>query len=1848
LPELVSRTRNTLNSMDELQSWRGHLLNWYETRHLAPLEPRYVSTVDSGNLAASLITLGQAMLAARHERAFSPVRWDGLHDTLALLAEAMMMDENGEVFNRTCPRVLQDMQKNIDSVRDVPEDWANMLARFCVETLPALEACARDAIADCEEGPPESLREVQTWIERTRHHIHTMERDLTAQQGWRAMVARAPPDCTDRAKAVAQALPHDLPLADAGEAFKTARDQLFEAGTLLEDDSSRRWIDELDRALEEAAQAHTALDTALHVISARVRDWAHGMDFRILLDASTRLFFIGYDVGAGRLDPNRYDLLASEARLASFFAIAKGDVGLEHWFQLGRPVTGDSNRLALVSWNGSMFEYLMPRLFQRSPASTLLGRSDRAAVDMQRTYAARLGVPWGISESGYAAQDPEGKYRYHAFGVPGLGVRRGLARDLVIAPYATLLALQLRPKAALANLRELAGMGLMGRYGFFEAVDFTADRVPVGARFVPVRSYMAHHHGMSLAALGNALCGDMLVNWFHADPHMRTVELLLSERIPWEVPVEETRDDDILPLRDGAPDVVPALHPWLPPSEGRGVLYHVITNTDMTAQLGDAAGGSLWWHRHLLTRAIGGDVDGLGGRSLYMRDIEGGALWSLNALPDEDSQSDPRRVVLHQHMVEYHHRSNGIAMSLLVGIAPGHDIEIRRIVLVNESDRPRKLSLTSCAEVVLSPIEDHERHPAFSRLFVASTHLPALDGLIFTRRGRRPEELHPVVLHRMVCDDETTIVSGFDTDRRNFLGRHGTAEAPEALDAGSLGARTGWTLDPVIALQAEVTLAPHGQSELAFVTIAAETRADAEATAHRFSTLTTLDWALDAAGRQMARSVQGYGLAPSDLPQVQALLSVLLRPRPYVTDSLTRIRAPAPAQPDLWVHGISGDAPILALLAGDGRAHSMTKTVLAAHRMWRASGLRIDLVILHDGIPGYVEPVRERLVEQLRDAGSQELLGHRGGVHLVAIDPGAPGAAKPIDASASVMLDTALGTLEAQLVGLRNIQPDAPRFVASGARNANAPAAMPPMPDLTLQNGFGGFCQKSGDYVITLEKTGPPPAPWANVLANSDFGTIVTEAGLGWTWALNSGENRLTPWRNDPVSDPQVEALYLRDEESGHVWTPTPLPAGGNSAFRVRHSIGTTTWNSVAEGLEQELRVCVATKDPVKLIRLSLHNCSAHHRRITATYFADWLLGAVAGRTDPFLMAAYDSSARALVARNARNPAFTDRVAFLSASHPPHSVTCSRPDFLGASRNMAGPEALQRWNLGEVNNCAGDVCAAYQIHLDIPPGESVEAHFVLGQGENADDTALLAERWRDAGRVRTEFDRVHAAWTSHLNAVQVSTPDIAFDIMVNRWLPYQTMSSRMNARAGFYQASGAFGFRDQLQDVLSLLQSDPQTARAHILRAAAFQFEEGDVLHWWHPPEGRGVRTRCSDDLLWLPYATAAYVEATGDTSVLAETASFLSAPPLGDQEHDRYALFERTSDCRPLMEHCERALQRAYALGADGLPLIGTGDWNDGLDRVGAKGRGQSVWLGWFLISTIRGFLNLCIATNRDDLTAVWSARLTSLITSVETAGWDGDWYLRARDDDGRPWGSAENKECRIDSISQSWAVLSGAGQSDHARRAMDAAADNLMRDDDRIVRLLDPPFDTTPRDPGYISAYPPGIRENGGQYSHAAAWLGIAFAELGEGARAKAVFDRLNPASQSDTPASARRYMTEPYAMAADIGGVAPHLGRGGWSWYTGAASWGWRLAVEHILGLRMRGGALEIRPCLPSAWNGFSARLTRGGGVIEVTCERLSGLVDGSTSIVVDGMAIRGDTVAFPQQGKTRRVQLRIATK
>ncbi|MEO7730846.1 MAG: cellobiose phosphorylase, partial [Kofleriaceae bacterium] len=854
-----------------------------------------------------------------------------------------------------------------------------------------------------------------------------------------------------------------------------------------------------------------------------------------------------------------------------------------------------------------------------------------------------------------------------------------------------------------------------------------------------------------------------------------------------------------------------------------------------------------------------------------------------------------------------------------------------------------------------------------------------------------------------------------------------------------------------------------------------------------------------------------------------------------------------------------------------------------------------------------------------------------------------------LEAAARVVLDTRDDSLAVSLQ--RSLAPRVmlPRFEATLSGAAPPPSEPPPRPVLIFDNGAGGFTADGREYVIVIPPGGATPAPWCNVLANDQFGCLVSESSLGATWSLNSGENKLTPWHNDPVFDPPSEALYLRDEETAAVWSPTPLPAGRAVATEVRHGAGYTTYASDSHGLAQVLTAFVPPGSSLKIIRLRIRNGLARHRRLTATYYAEWVLGSRRGDQTPYLTSEHVRDHRCLLATCSWNVELAERVAFVAAKDELHGFTTDRLEFLGRGGDYARPAALERWGLSSTVAPGVDPCAALQVHLELAPGEQLETHFVLGQAASRDEALALVARFRTPSVVDTAWHELGTFWDQLLDETRVATPEPAMDVMLNRWLLYQAVASRLFGRVGFYQASGAFGFRDQLQDVLALLHAAPERTRAHILETAAHQFEDGDVMHWWHPPAGRGVRTRCSDDLLWLVYVTAEYVAATGDLAILDVPVPFLTGAPLSPDEHDRYAQYERATTTAPLREHCRRALERGATAGVHGLPLMGDGDWNDGMNLVGAEGRGESVWLAWFLCATIDRFAALCVRTGEVDAAGLWRARAQGLRAQLEVCAWDGAWYLRAFHDDGSLVGSATSQACRIDSIAQSWAVLSrdaGLPATERARLAVRAADDRLVRDADRLVLLFWPPFESTLHDPGYVRAYPQGVRENGGQYTHAATWLGWAHAALGDGEAAAHIFRLLNPVLHAQTTVDARGYRVEPYVLAADIYSCPPWVGRGGWTWYTGSAAWMWRFGIEAILGLQRAEGALRIEPCIPPTWSGFQAWVHLGRQSVHIVVDNPDHVATGIATITLDGTVLASNRIHLdPAVAGTHEVLVRL---
>lgn len=1824
--DLVERMRAMLDTTDRLERWHGHLLNWYDTRTLAPLEPRYASTVDSGNLAASLVTLAQGCREITCTPPFSAMRWDGLEDCLSLLAEAFEPLKGFEPVHAQARRMLGE----IAEIRQIPRCWPTWIDRS-VDEITSIRQHLAGLVMNHEQVGPRELTEMRDWCERTEHHLRDCQRDLAALLPWLRMLAEAPREYSDLALRLEYALTPEIAMADArllGTSLENVRIKSNDAGVSA---SAQSWLTTLTESVGLAQSEWRRLEYGLLEVSRRAQKLTDDIDFTPLFDRQRKLFHIGFDVSANRVDGHYYDLLASEARLASYLAIARRTVPTDHWMHLGRPIVKHRGKLALVSWNGSMFEYLMPLLLQRSDHRTLLGESARSAVSRQQRYAARHKVPWGISESGFAALGPDGTWRYRAFGVPELGLRRDLQRDMVIAPYATALALAVDPAGAVENLRRLAEYGALRRFGFYEALDFTAERRESTGRPAPVSSYMSHHHGMSIAAIANALHDNVLVNWFQSDHRIASADLLLNERIPRELPPELQRHDLSGPTIDTE---IGARKPeaWLPPSWPRPI--GLLGNGRMSLRLAGDGSGDLEWREQALTRP-------------WERDPNCGHFLHLR-IKDSDKTLFPvgrstcaSELQFYPHKVDVSCEDAGVAVSASTFVAATDDVEVRRVRIVNKGAETVDFEFASHAEIALAGRGEWSRHPQFARLFVASEPLGA-DGLLFTHRARNPNSQPLFFAQRLLLSPGSSAMTGRSSCRSQTISRMGDSlDFPHFDKQGAQTLR--YPLDCASAFCADITLLPETETDLAVVTAVARSRDEVIDLLRRYGSFPSLDWAEQETARQTMQLLGQLGIAQEDLPDITLLQSVLLGAS--VPQKLHE--GSSPARDTLWRLALSGDHPVLCTEIGAEFDVANLRLLLSAHRFWRVRNIPADLVILHPGRPGYVDQQREQLIDIIRAAHADEWLGQRGGIHVFGLGELDGSQRSALDLAAAITIKNPGAPISEQ-VAVRVPEPEImPRFVPmaptpagrtdqieGGARSFSEP--------LSYENGFGGF-DIDGNYLVQMGTDTPVPghlpAPWTNVIANRKFGTVVSESGLGFTFCENSGENRLTPWHNDPLLDPQGEVIYLRDEETGAIWSTTPLPAGRGTCS-IRHGLGETRWTSLVDGLDHELHCFVAEDDPVKVMRLRVVNQTDKLRRVTATCFVDWILGAITDQPAPFRNSAYRPDLQAILGRNFWSSAFGGKVAFLTILNGPvHSLTTSRAEFLGISPDWQRPAGLVGWDLGDrISNQGDDAIAALQLHLEIRPGETIEATFLQGEVDNEAELETLLARWRMNGAVDAAHGRIVQVWNEHCGKVEVHTPDPAFDLMVNRWLPYQALSSRLLARTGYYQSSGAFGFRDQLQDVLGFLLSDPALARTHILRAAGHQFAEGDVLHWWHPPGGEGVRTRCSDDLLWLPFVTARYVLATGDFSVLQEQVPFLHAAELREDEHDRFDGFPAYGTAS-LWDHCTRALNRSWRLGAHDLPLIGDGDWNDGLNKVGAAGQGESVWLAWFQAATIREFARINETWKEQLLEPVWKIRATRLIDAVEQHGWDGAWYVRAFDDQGRPWGATESEECQIDSIAQSWAVLSGGGCADRARIAIDSALQRLVQPDDQIVRLLDPPFDKTPRDPGYIKAYPPGVRENGGQYSHAAAWLGIACAMLRDGANAKVVFDRINPIRQSSTQELARKYAIEPYVVAGDICAGDEQPGRGGWSWYTGAAAWTWQLGVEYILGIKLEAGRIALSPCLPPDWSGFSAML-RGDGDIEIVVrrgDRATFSVDGTETIV--------QTVDFPGQGRCLKVEMTI---
>ncbi len=1755
LAEAVDRLENTMHTVSVLEHNHGHLLNWYDTRTLEALPPRYVSSVDSGNLAGHLLAVATTCRQWAQDPGLRVDRSAGLRDAVALIREDLTRDHFATPG-------LSDLLARLD-------DAITRLPGLDPETgLQAID----DVLARLAAEVPATSEAVH-WVTALRRSVTSLRRDTTLG-------------------------PADL------EALSS-------------------------RLLRIAEQARQEFD---------------GMDFFMLLDPQRELLSVGYQVEDGTLDESCYDLLASECRLGSFVAIAKGDVRTRHWTRLGRGVTAAGGGAVLLSWSGSMFEYLMPMLVMRTPEAGLLGSTATRVVRRQIEYGRERGVPWGISESGFNARDEEQNYQYSPFGVPGLGIVRGLANNLVIAPYATGLAAMVAPDAAAENYARLAEIGARGQHGYHEAVDFTPSRLARNQQHAVVRSYMAHHQGMTILAIHALVTDGLMRDRFHAEPIVRATELLLQERAPRDVPITHARAEAPEPERRVSRAAVP---PTERTREGAAALapgLHLLSNGRLSLRLTPAGGGQLRWRGLAITRWHPDLTTPDTGDYLYLREERTGRVWSATAEPVRGTP-DHYSVHFSEDRVRYVRQDGSLRTTVEHHLSPESDAVVRTVTVRNASSHPRVLTITSYAELVLGREADDDAHPAFSKLFVQTEHLPDIGGIVATRRRRSPGDPEVWAAHFIVpggpakCGGTTVGEPLPETDRLAFLGRNRSPRSPRRLDQDITGAgTTGHVLDPIFSLTQRVEIPPDDSVSLQYWTVVAGSREEVLALVDQHRAAGAHDRVTALAWTQAQIQMRHLDITADDAGRFQELASRVVFPQPELRASGPQLLM-AGSQSALWELGISGDLPIVVVRAADTSELELAREVIRAFEFWRLKRFAVDVVLLNEQPTSYLQEVHRSLTSI---AGSIRARtgapDSNGRIFVVRRDQADPQALAALLGAAAVVLDPRRGELDRQLA---TTPPPPARLPAALTPRAGAIA---PLPDLQLRlfNGLGGFSSDGREYVVVLEPGAPTPHPWANVVANEHFGFIATAEGAGCTWWRNARDNQLTPWRNDPVTAPVSEALYVRDEATGRVSSP----AAAIGRHTARHGFGYTRWTHDMDGVELDQIVFVPEDDPVKLSVLTLTNHTAERRHLTVTAYAELVLGNDRTRESRHVVTEHDPETHALMARNPWSVGYRDQVVFLDMAGRQECWTGDRREFLGLHGSTELPQAVASGlPLSGMVGAGLDPCAAMQQGVALDPGGSVRVLVLFGAAYTPEGARELIHRYRDRDPFAV-LDAARSGWEHRLTAVQVSTPSESFDLMMNGWLLYQTLACRMLARAAWYQTSGAFGFRDQLQDAEAVVLVDPARAREHVLRAAARQFHEGDVQHWWLPATGAGVRTRISDDVVWLAHGVCRYVAVTGDVGILDERVPFLEGEPLAEDEHERFFVPVISGTTASLYDHCVLALEHSFRYGRHGLPLFGTGDWNDGMNRVGAAGAGESVWLGWFLHATLTDFAALADTRGDQVFAARCREQQADVRAALEEYGWDGAWYRRGYFDDSTPLGSASRPECRIDSIAQSWAVLSGAANPERAAQAMEEAHTQLVFEG--VARLFTPPFDTSEPDPGYIRSYPPGVRENGGQYTHGALWSVFAWAALHREDRAGALLELLNPVNHARTAGEVERYRVEPYVVAADVYGAPPHVGRGGWTWYTGSAGWMFRAGLEAVLGVRRHGDTLTVEPCLPPEWTRADVRLRVGDTTWDIAIRADAPAPRRVADVVVDGVRRPDGVVPLVDDGAGHRVEVLMETR
>lgn len=1817
----IDKIENTIRTMNKLDKWNGHFYNWYSTITLEPLRPIYVSTVDNGNLVGYLITLLQGIDELLKRPLIGKENILGLRDII-------MVDYGKESLEH---QSLLNMLLESDEISIT--EWQMLL-----DDLKGQDEELDKRVTQYEK----EIMLFIPWVKQLQKIPTTLLHEKGAFQGAAQKLAE-----------LLKKLNGSLSIQYVYDHYLEILRSLSETISFLNRDAirspgfteARNWLKQLEISLGKSYSAMKDFHARCHRLQKEMDRLIREMDFKLLYDEKKELFAIGMNVEEGQLSKAYYDLLASEARQASFIAIAKGDIPQKHWFKLGRALSLVGDLRVLASWTGTMFEYLMPLLIMKNYDNTLLDETYTAVVRAQRQHGEQHRLPWGNSESGFYAFDLHLNYQYKAFGVPKLGLKRGLVNDLVVTPYATALALPIEPATACKNMEALAAEGLTGPYGFFESIDYTPERLPKKKKSMIVKSFMAHHQGMILVAINNYLNNNIMQTRFHSIPMVKATELLLQERMPRREILIKEHEDMMYhdPEEERQHQEIQAKRTFHSPNS---ILpeTNLLSNGNYTVMLTNSGGGFSRYMGQDITRWREDSTLDNWGMMFYIANLNSNNYWSAAYHP-ACVQPEEYRVAFEPDQVVYNRKDGNIETRTEVVVSPEFNGEVRSISLTNHGSSGRMMEVTSYFEAVLYPHFADLAHPAFTNLFIRTEYLPERDTILVNRRPRDNRQKRLWLFHTVTTDGEMVGNIQYETDRAKFIGRGRSLRNPQVMDPEfPLSNTAGAVLDPIVSIRIRVFMPAGETTRVSYITGVADSRDSAISLAREYQGSNMPSRALELAWTHSQVELRYLNISAGQASLFQTLGAQILYTRPPDDWKKELLQSNRKGQTALWAYGISGDLPIVVLRVSNMDQMETAKQMLTAHEYFRLKGISIDLVLLNEFGNSYEQPVQERLQELIAVSHARELVDKSGGVFIRQSTNIPEQDLNLLFAAARLVLNAGKGCIADQLAVADQTYTASTLETREVAYQISDENGVIPPSDLIYQNNLGGFSEDGKEYMIYLKKGENTPLPWSNIVANQQFGFLVTESGSGYTWCKNSRENKLTPWSNDPVRDPAGEALYIRDDVTGEYWTTTALPVRTDSAYAIRHGQGYSIFENSYHGIKSSQTMYVPIEDPIKIVKLSLENLTDQPRSLSLFFYVEWILGV--NKNAPFVITEYHDEGNFMLAHNHYNEEFPGRTAFLSSNLVIDSYTSLRNEFLGRNGSMEYPQAMKAKCFSNRAGVYHDPCSAIQIKVELAPQESKEVFFLLGQGEDLDYAKQLVHNYRSAENAELALQEVKQFWNERLGVLQVSTPDASMNLMLNRWLIYQTYACRILARTGFYQAGGAFGFRDQLQDVLALAYCEPKLMKRQILSSAEHQFLEGDVQHWWHPPY-RGVRTRITDDLLFLPFVTADYIEKTGDWAILDELAGFLEDEPLQPDEHDRYSIPQVAESKTCLYDHCIRSIEKAMQFGSHGLPLMGGGDWNDGMDKVGIRGKGESVWLGWFLYTVLNRFIPICKAREDMERAGRYECTARELLLSIEENGWDGGWYRRAYFDDGTPLGSEENEECRIDSISQSWSVISGGGRTERVKAAMRAVQHYLVDEEAGLIKLLSPPFDQSSLEPGYIKGYVPGVRENGGQYTHAAVWTVMAYARLGEGNQAWKLYHLINPINHTRTNLNIATYKGEPYIMAADVYAIPPHTGRGGWTWYTGSSSWMYRVGIGEILGFHKTQNNLTITPCIPEDWSEFEMKYRFGDSHYRIEVQNPQKIQQGVKSITLDGRLLDEATIPLTDDGKEHHIVVIMGT-